>query len=154
MGYIYALDLSMACSGVSIFNFDGGLIHICSIKTNEKKTHGYRLKQIVDQINILTKQYAPQLIIIERSFNRFNTATAVLYRLHGVINFVFWELEQIYYPPSKIKSIILKGNATKKQIQNEVLKYYPNIVFENEDESDAVSIGLAYLISNGIIKKV
>ena len=143
--YIYGLDLSMADTGIVIFD-ENNPVYINNIKTNNKETHGKRLKQIYDFMLDLKKKYPPSIICIERGFSRFNTSTAVLYKVHGVINMVFYDIEQIYYPPKKIKETVLKGNATKIQIMNKILQIYPNIDFKNDNESDAFAVVLTYLV--------
>ena len=150
--YIYGLDLSMSCTGVSIFDKDGNIQFICNIPTKDKDTHGKRLKVIADKFLELKEKYPPDKIIIERAFSRFNTATAVLYRVHGLVSYLFWDVEQIYYTPKTIKMNILKGNATKKQIQQTINSVYPNIVFNCEDESDSFSVGINYFIEHNILQ--
>ena len=46
---------------------------------------------------------------------------------------------------------IFKGDATKKQVQEIILKKYADIKFSNEDESDAFAVGLTYFIKIGKI---
>lgn len=165
--YIWAFDLSMDDSGIAIFDNKANPIHICSIKTNEKQTHGERLKYIADKILELREKYPTKIIVIERGFSRFNTSTQVIYRVHGIINMIFHDCKQIYYPPKTIKEAILKGNATKLQILNVIKNRYPDVKFstievksketkevqikENDNESDAFAVGLTYFIKNGII---
>jgi Holliday junction resolvasome RuvABC endonuclease subunit len=150
--YIYAFDPSLSCTGVSIFKENGSFELISSIATKDKDTHGKRLKEIGISILEYRLLYPTKLIILERGFSRFHNATAALYKVHGLLNYLFWDCEQIYYPPKKIKQHILKGNATKKQIKEKILKTYKNIKFKNDDESDAFSVGLTYFIEKGIIK--
>ena len=154
MKYIFAFDLSLKNTGIVIFCEDGTIEAICSILTKDKDTHGKRLKVIADKMLELREKYDVKIVIIERAFSRFNISTAVLYRVHGLINYLFYDIEQIYYAPKSIKEKILKGNATKKQIQEKILKVYPHEVFLNEDESDAFSVGLSYFIDKGIINWV
>jgi len=158
--YIWAFDLSMDDSGIVIFDLEANPVYIGSIKTNYRKSHGERLRCIADGLEELREKYPTQTIIIERGFNRFNTATAVIYRVHGLINYLFADCEQIYYPPKKIKATILKGTATKKQVRDEIKRMYPDVEFsktekkdkksgkikieENENESDAFAVGLTY----------
>jgi len=165
--YIWAFDLSMDDSGIVIFDKQENPIYITSIKTNEKQSHGKRLKFIADKILELREKYPTDTIVIERGFSRFNTSTQVIYRVHGLIQYLFYDCEQIYYPPKKVKSFILNGNATKKQIREEIKKRYPNVEFskiekknkktkeiiieENENESDSFSVGLTYFMDKGII---
>lgn len=149
--YIYAFDLSMSDTGIAIFDLEGHIEKVCSIATKDSDSHGKRLKTIYDFILELTKEYPVEKVIIERAFSRFNTATAVIFRVHGLINFMFWDKEQIYYTPKAVKAEIVSGKSTKKQIQESIIIHYPEINFENEDESDAASIGFTYFIKNGTI---
>jgi Holliday junction resolvasome RuvABC endonuclease subunit len=144
--YIYGFDLSMDCTGVSIFDTKGNPIFVTSIQTNKKHSHGFRLKQIADVLLELKEKYPTNIISIERGFARFNTSTQVIYRVHGLANYLFYDCEQIYYPPKKVKEAIYKGDATKKQIQDKILTLFPSIKFQNEDESDSFAVGLTYFI--------
>lgn len=166
--YIWAFDLSMDDSGIAIFDNKANPIHVYSIKTNKKQTHGERLKYIADKILELREKYPTKIIVIERGFSRFNTSTQVIYRVHGLINYLFADCKQVYYPPKKVKSFILNGNATKKQLREEIKRRYPDIEFnkiekknkktkqitieENENESDAVAVGLTYFIDHKLIE--
>lgn len=151
--FLYGLDLSMNNTGVTIFSLDTyEPIHICSIPTNDKEPHGKRLKYIADEINKLKEQYPPKIVAIERGFSRFNTSTQVIYRVHGLINYLFYDVEQVYYPPKKIKEAIIKGDATKLLVRKTIESKYTYVKFENEDESDSFSIALCYLISKGFIE--
>jgi Holliday junction resolvasome RuvABC endonuclease subunit len=149
--YIYAFDLSMSQTGIAIFNLDGTIEKVCSVSTKDKDSHGKRLKVISDFILELKYKYPVKKIIIERAFSRFNTSTAVIFRVHGLINYIFWDSEQIYYTPKAIKAELLNGKASKKQIQENIIEHYPDIKFENEDESDATSVGIAYFMKTKII---
>lgn len=160
MKYTYGLDLSMSCSGVAIFNQDGKCIHVCSIPTKDKDSHGRRLVVIATAFNELRKQYPVDKVIIERGFSQYNTSTQVIYRVHGLVNYLFADVEQIYYPPKKVKATLVSGTATKKMVQDYVKKQFPHIKLtiipkkdkktkqvnyvENEDESDAIAVGLTY----------
>lgn len=148
--YIYGLDLSMHDTGVTVFDNDKP-VFIGSIPTRDKDSHGVRLKQIYEYLSKLKDEYPPAVVCMERAFSRFNTSTAVIYRVHGVVNMLFSDYEQIYYPPKTIKEVILKGNATKEEVKNEILKLFPDIQFTNDDESDSFAICLTYLKKGGIL---
>lgn len=140
----------MSNTGISIFNLDTKQpIIITSIKTNPKDTYGIRLHDIRSYIYDLTKQYLPYEIAIERGFSRFHTSTQVSYRVHGVVQELLKDYPQFYYPPKTIKTIIAgNGNANKKLVQDCILKKYPNINFNNDDESDAVGVAICHLIKH------
>jgi Holliday junction resolvasome RuvABC endonuclease subunit len=150
--YIYALDLSMENTGVVIFDSNTyEPIHIVSIGTNKKHSHGLRLYHIANEIHKLRELYPPSQVVIERGFSRFNTATQVIYRVHGLINYLFHDIEQVYYPPKTVKEAIIKGDASKKVVRQIIENHYPGVKFEDEDQSDAFGVGLTYLIKNKLI---
>lgn len=149
--YIWGLDLSMSNTGISVFDLNGNIKKITSIKTNDKDSHGQRLKVIADKMLNLLDEFTPSKVIIERGFAHFNTATSVLYRVHGLVNYLLADYEQIYYSPKEIKKTILKGNATKQQIMDKILSVYPDIKFENYDESDSCAVGITYFIKERVI---
>lgn len=139
----------MDCSGVSIFDLETfAPVSINSIKTKKNQSYGVRLKYIEDEITKLTEKYPPSIIAIERGFSRFNTSTQVIYRVHGVVNKYFHNVQQIYYPPKTVKEAIIRGDATKKLIHDMICAAYPNVQFDNEDESDAFAVALCWLIKN------
>ncbi|MFF3146811.1 crossover junction endodeoxyribonuclease RuvC [Streptomyces sp. NPDC057927] len=153
MKYLYGLDLSMKNTGVTIFDLETKKpVYIGSIETKDKHSHGERLSYISQYILKLKEKYPPSIIAIERGFSRFNTSTQVIYRVHGVVNYLFHDIEQVYYPPKKIKEAIIKGDASKKLVRQVIERNYPDVKFKNEDQSDSFAIGLTYMIINGLIE--
>lgn len=146
--YIFALDLSISCSGIAVFTEYGEFLEVSSIKTNTKHEQKNRLKVIGDKLEELRDKYDPRIVVIERAFTQHNIATQVLYRVHGLANYMFYNCEQIYYAPTTIKKAITgNGKSDKEKVKQIILQdYYPEIKFKNNDESDAVAIGLTYFI--------
>lgn len=147
--YLYALDISMECTGVSIFDIDS-FDSICtfSLKTNKSKQHGERLYSQIKILNPYIDKYPPCVVVAERGFSRFNTSTQVIYMVHGIMQVLFRKTPIIYYPPKKVKLIVSgKGDATKKKLEEIIREKYPHLTFSNNDESDAFSVGVAHLIS-------
>jgi Holliday junction resolvasome RuvABC endonuclease subunit len=153
MGYIYAFDLSLSCTGVTIFSNEGVPILIESFETKSEKQTSGKLKLIADKVLELKEKYEPEKIILEGCFTRFNTSTQQIYRVHGLINYLFWEFPQIYFQPMSVKKQVGgRGNMKKDEIQKIILEKYPDINFENTDQSDAFSVGLCYFIKEGVLK--
>lgn len=144
----------MESTGVCIFDENMNPVLIDSIPTKKSQSHGKRLKVIADKMIELKEKYPPKVIVIERGFSRFNMATQVIYRVHGVCNLIFHDCEQIYYPPKTVKEAILGGNATKKQVEESIKRKYPDLIFSNNDESDSVAVGLTYFIKTGKLEWV
>jgi Holliday junction resolvasome RuvABC endonuclease subunit len=151
--YIYAFDLSMSCSGISIFDEGGNPVKIYSVATNAKDSTGMRLKSLAIFILDLMEKYPASTIVLERAFIHYRSAAEALYKVHGVVQLLFCDVPQIYYTPKDIKCTILKGNATKAQIQEKLREKFPDINFENEDQSDSFSVGISYFIKNNLIEK-
>jgi Holliday junction resolvasome RuvABC endonuclease subunit len=151
--YVYALDLSQNSSGVCIFTNDGEFIKAFTIDTNGEKETKLKLKIIGNEFKKIAKEYPPETIVIEQGFTLYNQSTQAIFRVQGVVSFLFADYEQIYYPASTVKKIVGgKGNMTKEEIYYVIKEKYPKIKLQNYDESDAFSVGLTYFIKKGIIK--
>lgn len=153
--YIYGLDISMSNTGVTIIDEETHkVVYIGSIGTNVSKfnklpieyKHGKRLRHHFNEINKLIKKYPPSVAVIERGFSRFNNATQILFRVHGVYGMAFSEVPNYYYPPTDVKKTIYKGNASKEELANVISKRM-KLKFKNEDESDSTAVALTYLIN-------
>ena len=152
MNYILAIDPSLSNTGLCLFDTIGNPIKTMSIPTNSKQSHGERLKIIADVLLGLRQQYPITLIVLESGFSRHAVSTQVLYRVRGVIDYLFYDIPEICYAPSSIKKIICgNGRADKIEVQEKIMKLYPDLKFDNMDQSDSVGIGLSYFIEQGII---
>ena len=150
--YIWAFDLSLSCTGISIFDDDGSIVFINSIDTRREEGHSGKLKYIADVILPLKEIYKPSIAIIEKGFTRFNTSTQVIFRVHGLINYLFYDVKQVYYEATMVKKTITgKGNVTKEELRDAIWRKYPAVVFSNLDESDSFAVGLCYLYEKGIL---
>lgn len=145
--YAIALDLSLANTGVCIFDKNGNPKKIYSIPTNKNNEHGIRLKTIGDELISIRKQYDIDLAIFEKGFTRFSNSTQAIFKVVGVASYIFYDCTQLFYSPSTVKKIVCgKGNAGKDEVEAEMHRTFPHLIFSNQDESDAVSIGHAYFL--------
>ena len=144
--YLFSFDLSLSNTGIAIFDKNENVVFVGSISTSSKDETKDRLVKIANYILDLKSKYEPSEIVMENCFTRFNKATQMVYRVHGLIQYLFAEYNQIYITPASVKkSVTGGGRASKEDVQKYVLKRYPNLIFRSEDESDAVGIGMAYL---------
>ena len=151
--YVIAIDISLSSTGVAIFNLDGSIKKLITIETNSKDETQIRLKKIADEMFNIKKKYKPKIVIMERGFYRYNTSTEQVFRAHGIMNYVFWDIEQVYYHSTTIRKIVAgKGNLKKEQVRDYILSKYNNVTFLNYDESDSFAVGLTWFINNGILK--
>lgn len=143
--YVYALDLSLNSPGICIFTNDGRFVKSLTVDTHAEENTPSKLKLIGDTFLSLIEKYTPKVIVIENGFSRYNTSTQQLYRCHGVANYIFWNYEQVYIPPSKVKKVITgKGNASKEEVRQAIIKNNKHLNFGSMDESDAYALAITY----------
>lgn len=149
--YIYALDLSLNNTGIAIFTNNGTFVECSSISTTDEKDIRGKFVIIANEYKKFMRAYPVDKVVMEQGFTRYNISTQMIFRCVGLTNYIFSEYEQISIPASTVKKIITgKGNATKEEVKDSVLKIYPKIRFQNLDESDAVSVGIAYFRKEGV----
>jgi Holliday junction resolvasome RuvABC endonuclease subunit len=151
--YLWAIDVSLASTGVAIFTKEGKPIHIFSIPTTNKVSTQERLWVIGSVLLETRRQYPTDLIVCEKGFSRFSTSTQMLYRAFGVVSYLFHDIDQVYVPPSTIKKLICgNGRADKKDVEKVVLRQWPDLTFKCDDESDACGVGLYHFVVKDILK--
>lgn len=166
--FLYGLDISLHNTGVAIYDLETReFIHIDSFNTeNIKATKEYKgldvsalkIHKIREWFENLTKEFPPyyiaieQMVKVEREYGVNINEIKGIAKATGVVQEVVWYKPQTFYYPSEVKSAIIKGNASKDVVQREILKRYPNLVFNNFDESDACAVALTKLIEVGIVE--
>lgn len=152
MKYVIAIDISLSSSGVAIFSQDGKIKKLLTVETDSKSDTQIRLKKIADEMNKIKKEYSPSVVVLEQGFSRFNISTQQLFRCHGLINYLFWDVEQVYYHSTTVRKVVYgKGNIKKEILRDYILEKYKDIEFRNLDESDAVGVGLCFFKDKGIL---
>ena len=152
--YIYAVDSSLANTGVCIFNQSGKPEHFFNIPTNAKHNHAQRLKIIADFLLESREKYPANMVVFEQGFSRYSISTQALFKVIGVISYIFSDCEQLFYAPSSVKKAVTgNGRSDKTDVQREIVKRWPNLKFDNDDQSDACAVGLCFFMDKGIIKK-
>lgn len=125
------------------------------VKTNAKKPHGCRLKQIEKALIKLRDMYEYGAVIRERGFSRFHSVTQTLFKVVGISDMVFKDVEIAEIPPTTVKKTITgDGKADKAKVEQavrEALRLRNDTKFATDDESDACAVCLAYLMREGLI---
>lgn len=144
---ILCLDLSMSRTGYSVFSNDGEFVKTGHIETNKKESTPLRLHFIAKELKKLKKQYNPDLILIERGFYRFAGSTEQVFRVHGITNLIFYDIEQEEIHATSVrKTVSGKGNMKKEEFDVYISEKYPHVEFCNNDETDSFALGIAYFI--------
>lgn len=171
--YLYGLDISLKNTGVAIFDLETKeFVYIGSYNTENikatyehkrKDVNALKLHKLREWFENLTNTYPPyfasieQMVKVDRKIDGKNIGVNInevkgIAKATGIIQEVLWSVPQKFYYPSEVKSTIVKGNASKEVVQNEIIRRYPDLVFNNFDESDACALALTQLINVGIIE--
>lgn len=150
--YLLCLDVSLSCTGYAIFAKDGelkskGVINTKYIKCKDAEIHGEKLLCIFNSLNKLEKEYDFNLIIIERSFVKFNKATKAIQKVFGIVELLFNKKEIILISPQSTKSFLCGKNATKEDMIKVINFNYGLDLGKNKTDdniSDAVALGHYY----------
>lgn len=150
---IISFDPSLNSTGYAVFNSSGKLIDIGSIEPNVDDTLQSKLFFIGKCLKKIKKKHRAETILIERGFSRFNAVTQKLFRVHGLINYIFYDIPQEYVVAKTVrKELCGDGNIKKADFFNYISSKYKKIVFKNDDELDAFALGLYYIKSRKVKK--
>lgn len=150
---ILAIDSSLACPAFAVLLFDLDnrtveVVKLAHIKTNSKKSTGYRLSQINGLLGDLLYDQDFDGVVMEKGFNRFAVATQQIQRTVGVLMHRMWvegEYEVAEIAPTTVKKALTgSGKASKQEVADALESYVGKIKYANNDESDATGVGIAY----------
>ena len=110
-----------------------------------------------DELKVLRELY-PGAVIVKESLHYGRAKTsAILAKVHGVVDLLFNEKTIHEYPAVTIKRLIANdGKAKKNEVEEAVRDVLAehgiiDIEFKTDDESDAVAVALTYLAEKGVI---
>jgi crossover junction endodeoxyribonuclease RuvC len=150
---VLAIDSSLACPAFAVLEFNltdrtVKVVEVTHVKTNSKKSTGYRLWQIYNLAESLLKKYDFDAVVFEKGFNKFAVATQQIQRTVGMLLFTLYrnEIEDIeeIAPTSVKKYITGDGKASKEKLADALVEYVGEIKYKTNDESDSVGVGIAY----------
>lgn len=148
---IIAFDLSLSNTGYSIFEDDGKFIRTGYIETNKDEITPQRLRKISKEMKKLRK-IKPSKIIIEKGFFRYAGSSEQIWRVHGITNLIFYDIEQIEIHATSVRKLVAgRGNMKKEEMRDFISRKYPHVVFENLDEVDSFALGIAHFKREGIL---
>lgn len=157
--FILGLDVSLTSTGYSVVElFEDGTLELKEygrIRTYPKDSDGMRLRKIKARLDIMFEKYPITKVVRERGFTKGNLATQQIFKATGVCELTVAErgiVEVVQYAPTTIKKHLGgNGKASKEDVARGVLRYFPNIIFESDDVSDAIAVVLTYLIDRGVL---
>lgn len=163
------MDLSLNLPAYAIIDIVKGKALIRETRfTNNKIIGGskvptaIRLKHIADDIEKIFKDYPDiDAVVREKGFSRYANTTQILFRVVGVSDLKVYEgtgiTEIAEIAPTTVKRLIAgDGKANKDEVAEGVREFLvpaqKDYEFESDDVSDAIAVGISYMIKKGLLK--
>ncbi len=138
------------------------LVRVASVKTNTNNPDAQRYSYIEALATMIAHEYAPFDKVIREHFTkgRNKRSTQTVFGAWAAIDIALMKYgykvdEEI--TPSSVKKIVTgDGTADKDKVEEYVREWLTlpeEFTFKSDDESDAIAVGLAYLINEGVIAK-
>ena len=136
-----------------------------TVYKNLKKPHGQKLSEFRDLFSSEIDYWISEGVgtdniyfVRERGFSRFATETQTIFRMVGITDLVLWDKAEKSFEqlaPKEVKRLVAgTGEAKKKDVADTQPDYVGPQEYKTDDESDAVAVGIAWILSRGyVIKK-
>ena len=151
-------DQSMRCPGFAQIHYSAkerkaAVVRMSYVDNHySKKPHGQMLSEIAHEFRTYLKEKPDAILIRERGFFRFAAETEVQCRVIGVSDLYAWatgkKVFQEISPKEIKKQVAGSGKADKQAVADALEKYVGKLEYERDDCSDAVAVGIAWLIQN------
>ena len=166
--YIIGIDISLNDSGVAVYSLsEQRIVHYDHINVTHirklKKYRGLNINAIKVSLQReffedIKRKFPPRIVVIESGFAKFRKEVASLNQINGVVYSVFWNYSQVMYKPNAIKAEIVHGSADKEVVRDTLIDNIPELkgdelVFNNDNVSDAIAVLYTYLLKNKIRPK-
>jgi Holliday junction resolvasome RuvABC endonuclease subunit len=153
--FVLALDLSLNGPGAAVLAVGADSVRIAEVaylRTNQRANRGERERAIVDWATALDAKYPTMERVYAKEDAPPSPVTgAILNRVHGAIEAGFAPRDWVDIPQGTVKAIVVGrggSDVEKDDVERAVRAHLvldEALTFANSDESDAVSVGLAYL---------
>lgn len=154
---IAVIDVKQTKAGVKL-----KLVHVDSVKTDASHTDAQRYLYIEATATKIIHEYGPFTDVCREHFTggRNKRATQTVFGAWAAVDtalakYGYTISKDAELTPSAVKKAATgKGNAAKDEVEADVRKRLglgDDFSFKSDDESDAIAVGLAYLIKKGVI---
>lgn len=155
--FVLGLDVSMNSTGWAVLGIKGQDVRLIDsgiIKANTKQSHGKRLQNQRENFKEIVEKYKPKYVAREAGFSRHVKSTQTLFKAYGVTEEFFAEYDLVEYAAATIKKVVTgNGRASKPEVEKAVrsiLNLPEDYVFQSDDESDAMAIGITIVEKHNI----
>ena len=158
---LFCCDLSYSCPGFAMLRYHNDirkaeLLSKSHLARDNFHAHGNYPGEILNAINFEMEKYLGnqylKIAVREQPFVSSNHATEMIYRVIGCTELLLWQrLKMPFFEVSTThakKVITGFGSADKYQVRDGLDKYIGHYTYNTNDESDAVAVGITWLVDN------
>lgn len=154
---ILGIDPGKATSGYSLIEFDGNGISLLDfgwIKTSKEEKTPKRLLTIAKEMDVLIKQFSPDVLAIERLFYFANAKTVMgVSEAMGVIKMAAArkKVPVVEYAPLEIKKMVTGSGKSKKDEVKKAIRKVVKIRCPKkkktyfDDVADAIAVAICHV---------
>ena len=155
---IQCADLSLRCPGFDIIKLEASRASVEALWHLEDRSptssHGKLLSGIYGLLCAISDGI--DVFVREKAFSRFPKETQAISKVVGIADQTAWQKCQAVYheiAPTTIKKMITgSGKASKQDVADSLERYVGKVQYRTDDESDAVAVGIAWLIGERYLK--
>lgn len=158
---IQGCDQSLRCPGFALLQYKEETRSVEQIKkgslpninwANMRKPSGRILCEIAEYMGKFLVM-SPTLIVRERSFSKYNTATHIVNKVVGMSDMVLWSaLQKSFYEitATEVKKWVAgNGKAEKERVAKALTQYIGEQEYSTNDESDACAVAIGFQLREG-----
>lgn len=156
---VLAADFSLRSPALAVLSYDPATRHIWlkqMVNLDNRvygSPYGFLLKRIYKTLCDLCE--GADVFIREGLYMAGTHSARTLAAVEGVANLALWQVRQAVFidiPPSKVKQLVAgSGDATKERVAASLSRFVGDQRYTCTDHSDAVAVGIAWLIQSGRI---
>ncbi|UUT18426.1 crossover junction endodeoxyribonuclease RuvC [Bacillus velezensis] len=137
------------------------LVHVTSVSTTSQSPDSHRYSYIEAAATMVLHEYGPFDVVVREHYTkgRNKRSTQTVFGAWAVIDLALgkygYKADVEITPTTVKKDVTGKGSASKDEVEagvRRILSLPADFTFRTDDESDAVAIGLSYLVREKIIK--
>ncbi|MEC1648210.1 crossover junction endodeoxyribonuclease RuvC [Bacillus halotolerans] len=138
------------------------LVHVTSVSTTSQSPDSHRYSYIEAATTMVLHEYGPFDVVVREHYTggRNKRATQTVFGAWAVIDMSLgkygYKADVEIQPTAVKRDVTGKGSASKDEVETgvrRILGLPDEFTFRTDDESDAVAIGLSYLVREGVIDK-
>ena len=116
-----------------------------------KGCHGMIMEKIYHKVCELALN--ADVFVREAGYTDRKLQSQIIFKVHGVCDLAIWQTRQAVFEeiaPSRVKKLVAgSGKASKQEVADALAQFVGAQEYACDDQSDAVAVGVSWLLLNG-----